>query len=256
MIESLRAKKILPNKKQKRHSTRRVKGGRASGRRKGDAATGWSSALGPMSASTSTQGFVVRSMPLFGFRTRRTIQYFADVAIAGTGTPGTQVFSANGCFDPDITGTGGQPMGFDQMMLFYNHYTVMRSRIRAVFQNLTTGGVIATCVLSVSGSSTPVTVVEDLIENGDCSIESMGFTGGYSGGCTQRRTLDVGKYQGLRNTIDDPDMRGDSASNPVEQVYYHLSLYDPVGAGAVSALVQCLIEYDTIFHEPRKGPLS
>jgi len=221
-----------------------------------DGQTGWNSSHGAMSGTVREQGFVIRSMPLFGFRTRRTIQYYGTSTLAGTSAMGTYVFSANGAFDPDITGTGGQPMGFDQMMVFYNHYTVLRSRIRVVFSNITGGGILSCVALSVSGSSTAVTVVENLLENGDAQFVELGFAGAYGSSATLRRTLDVGKFQGLKFTIDDPNMRGDAASNPTEQVYYHLSAWDPTAATAVSVNFQALIEYDTIFHEPRKGTLS
>lgn len=205
---------------------------------------------------TVESGFVIRSMPLFGYQTRRSLQYFSNQSIAGTNTAGTYVFSANGLFDPDITGTGGQPMGFDQIIQFFNHYTVMRARIRVTFSAITGGGLISMCALSLNGSSTPVTVVEDLIENGDIQVNVLGFAGAYGSQVTMTKVVDLGKFQGLRNTIDDPDMRGDAASNPSEQVYFHLSVWDPEAVTSVSASAQVLIEYDTIFHEPRKAPLS
>jgi len=36
---------------------------------------------------------------------------------------------ANSCFDPNATGTGHQPLGFDQYSIFYNHYVVLGSKI-------------------------------------------------------------------------------------------------------------------------------
>ncbi len=43
-------------------------------------------------------------------------------------------FRANSLFDPDYTGIGHQPLGFDQLVTpFYNHYTVVGSKITANF---------------------------------------------------------------------------------------------------------------------------
>jgi hypothetical protein len=38
-------------------------------------------------------------------------------------------FAGNGCFDPDITGTGHQPYYWDTYTGVYNYYSVMGSRV-------------------------------------------------------------------------------------------------------------------------------
>lgn len=48
---------------------------------------------------------------------------------ASGGTVATRQFVCNGMYDPDYTGTGHQPMYFDQMSALYNHYTVIGSKI-------------------------------------------------------------------------------------------------------------------------------
>lgn len=47
---------------------------------------------------------------------------------AGTGL-GKYTFVCNGLFDPNLTGTGTQPLYFDQLANIYNHYTVTSSFI-------------------------------------------------------------------------------------------------------------------------------
>lgn len=48
----------------------------------------------------------------------------------GAGTAATQVYRANSLFDPDVTGVGDQPPGFDQWGQFYSVYTVVSSKIK------------------------------------------------------------------------------------------------------------------------------
>lgn len=66
-------------------------------------------------------------MPL----TRRAYMRYTDrVAITSTtGLIGQYIFRANSVFDPDLTGTGHQPMGFDQWVTLYNHYVVVGAKI-------------------------------------------------------------------------------------------------------------------------------
>lgn len=56
-------------------------------------------------------------------------KYFASVSTTGSGTQQYR-FRANGMYDPDQTGTGLQPLYFDQMSAIYNHFTVIASHIK------------------------------------------------------------------------------------------------------------------------------
>ena len=42
-------------------------------------------------------------------------------------------FGVNCLYDPYLALGGGQPLYFDQLSAIYNHYTVMRSRIKVTF---------------------------------------------------------------------------------------------------------------------------
>jgi hypothetical protein len=207
-------------------------------------------------SSILQSGFTIKSKPLFGYRARKNVQYYTSGTItSGASAAGTYVFSANGIFDPDITGSGGQPMGFDQMMTFFNHYTVLKSRIRVVFMTNATA-LRATVALSTSGSSTAVSVIENLVENGDITFQILEYAGAMGGTATMRREVASTAFQTVRFATDNPDLSGDVASNPTEQVYYHLSVWNSASATVLTADFQVLIEYDVVFHEPRKGTLS
>jgi len=72
----------------------------------------------------------------FPARVCAIMRYYSDFSITpGTGTAGNHLFSANGIYDPDITGTGHQPYGFDTYASIYNHYRVKRSTITVTAVN-------------------------------------------------------------------------------------------------------------------------
>lgn len=50
-----------------------------------------------------------------------------------TTVPAFWNFCANGMYDPNQTGVGHQPMGYDQYATLYNHYHVMESYIKVTF---------------------------------------------------------------------------------------------------------------------------
>ncbi len=47
-----------------------------------------------------------------------------------------QNFNGNGLFDPDRTGVGNQPRGFDDAMAFYSSYKVLGSSITVTYQQI------------------------------------------------------------------------------------------------------------------------
>lgn len=169
-----------------------------------------------------------------------------------TNTAGGYVFTANGLFDPNITGVGHQPMGFDQMMLFYEHYTVTRSRITVNFWNTSTTESVVVGI-SIAPDATLSTVITTLNENGMLVKKALSpNNGGDSYKCTLSITADISKINGKRDVKSENDFRGDIASNPAEQTYFHIWAYDEIVSAAKNVNFEVLIEYDAIFTEPRK----
>lgn len=229
---------------------RRRRNARGAGARGGDQNSG-SSAYPGVSQSIQDAGMSIRSMPLFGQRTRRVVQYASQYTgvTSGAGSAGSYVFSANGLFDPDITSTGHQPMGFDQMMTFYNHYCVTRSRIRVQFA--ATAAAQPCVALAVSGTATPLTDPARIMEAGRCSLTWGTGVGVANSHGVLRASCNVGKFQGMVFDVDNPDLSGNSASNPTEQVYYVIYVWNPIDSIVTSVGIQVLIEFDTLFREPR-----
>lgn len=56
------------------------------------------------------------------------LTYSTDFTFATTGAT-TQVMSHNSLYDPDVTGTGHQPRGFDQLAALYKRYYVYAARL-------------------------------------------------------------------------------------------------------------------------------
>ena len=81
----------------------------------------------------------MRSFNQVGFpKTLKFIHKYCDnVSVSGSaGIPFKYQFSCNGLYDPNITGTGHQPMYFDQVTPIYNQYRVIGAKARALSQRV------------------------------------------------------------------------------------------------------------------------
>jgi len=193
---------------------------------------------------------LLRSPPLFPAKWKGTLRYADNNALSTTaGAVNTFVFSANGMFDPNITGTGHQPAGFDQMMISYEHYTVVRSRIVVNFINQS-GNTFPTCAVSYHAGSTPITVITQIVEDGMISMERLDGANGSHSTSVQRLSGDVAKFGGIRDLLDNPDYKGTIAANPVEQQYYHVQTWS-TDATTSTITFEAVIEYEAWFTEPR-----
>lgn len=57
--------------------------------------------------------------------------------VCTSGADNYYLFNANSIYDPDRTGTGHQPLGYDQWQNFYSHYRVLSSKISVVANSST-----------------------------------------------------------------------------------------------------------------------
>lgn len=216
------------------------------------------------SSATRRQGSTamvdaIYRIPIFQSSKRVTLRYCEfDLSIVSTaGAAAGYVFSANGMFDPNITGTGHQPMGFDQMMVFYEQATVVGSKCSVVMNNNSAAGKYGWTGLYVSPDTSTLTDPARAIENG--MIDNRWITPAAQAGSLSRLNIGVdlrtyfGRSRTVRDLLDDDQLFTTAAANPVEQLYFILTAVDPTGAaGTINVTFQVVIEYDAIFFEPRK----
>lgn len=62
----------------------------------------------------------------------RRLKYCTTIDYETNVSPYVHTFRATDLYDPDYTGTGHQPLGFDQMMLMYRKFLVLKSKISVI----------------------------------------------------------------------------------------------------------------------------
>lgn len=184
--------------------------------------------------------------------TRTTLRYVSRgsfVNPSAGGLAATWIFSANGLYDPDISGIGHQPVGFDQLMGMYDHYTVLGAKIVIDVRNddSTNPQLFGVAVRdSLAAETDPVV----LIENGNVDYRLL--NNGPNTPCQTRITMstNIASYLGRKSILSDPECKGDSTSNPTEQVAFHcfgFTLGPGVDGGTMTFVAT--IDYDVVFHE-------
>jgi hypothetical protein len=129
---------------------------------------------------------VPRNFGIVAPRTKLTMRYYEETAQTSTaGGFSTQIYNLNSLFDPDRTGSGHQPMGFDQVSALYSKYLVTAVRWQiSVWQNAVgfIGNLTASvCPINQAGA---VSGPQDFIEQprsvwktGNMQNDTIHFTG-------------------------------------------------------------------------------
>ncbi len=189
---------------------------------------------------------------------KATLRYTSELGRSfnpAAGAAGSFVVSANGMFDPSISGVGHQPRGFDQYMLAYNHYTVIASKIIWYASNLNTSQRLVVGI-KVSDVTTIDTVPDSLIESGLIVYKLLGSVTSSRSNATLIYPLSISKFMGRPNIMSEDDLRGNAAANPSEGVFFHLVAFEPDNND--HGAVQCYftIDYVAVFTEPKSLPQS
>lgn len=169
----------------------------------------------------------------------------------GVGVPGVYTFRANGMFDPNATGSGHQPLGFDQLIgVLYKHYTVTKAKATLTASSrIATGEGTSEIALSVSGDPSPVLYSDTILETAGTVHKRL--NGMYAGPTVKMsKTVDIGTFLGS-NVMDAHRTSGTSSTDPLEQVYFHVHQIGTTvleNPGRVDFLME--VEYTAILHEP------
>jgi len=178
-----------------------------------------------------------------------TVKYVEIVPVSIVVGFGKYVFSTNGLFDPNITGTGHQPLYFDQLIAIYDHYTVLRSRAKVTSYYSSTSYLHA---LYVDDDTSGYTSTNGAMETPDG--KGALFSPSVEGSKSLSISWDASKAFGPNPQAQD-SLQGTSSSNPAEQQYFTLVTYDMASTtGSAYALFE--IEYDVVWDELSTIPSS
>lgn len=136
------------------------------------------------------------------------------------------VYRMNSIYDPNYTGAGGQPTGFDQFATFYQTYRVFESVIRvrylptapAAGSDASTGAL----VVYPSQTATGVTYYADAVSTPYSRNTNYGFYAGSTGSSVLYNKMAIATIAGASKTTvaNEDNFAANVASNPVNAYYW------------------------------------
>lgn len=154
----------------------------------------------------------------------------------------------NCLYDPYLNVGGFQPLYFDQMAAIYNHYTVMKSRIKATVVPNTTEPFVAG--FFIDDDASPAVTALDVVTQQPSAVYTV----------SQRDAQVVTVYKSWDcksvfgpNPLDNDRLQGNAAANP-DEIQAFILFVRPVNAGAAVTTyfdVYITVEFDTVWNELR-----
>lgn len=181
------------------------------------------------------------SLPL---RCKNVMRYATttEVTIDAGGTALVAI-RANGLFDPEVAIGGHQPMYYDQLTALYNHWTVVKSRMKATIVGVS--GLGGTCQVTqlIDDDSAVTTSVPGIRERIGAKTRMYTTSQTDVGGYTYFNAQAV--FGG--NVIDNTELQGDAANDPVEQQVFFVYLSQGTPTNVFQINIE--VEYDVVWQE-------
>jgi hypothetical protein len=159
-------------------------------------------------------------------------------------------FRLNSVYDPDYTNAGGQPRGFDQWALFYNHYVV-----EACTYEVTAGPRSTTQNMYyqtyISDDGTVPSTKGDIAELGGVTA----FVVPGQPAHIFKGKIETAKFFNRKDIAADNELRALVTTNPIEEVYLSVIVYTADLTATVTSDIFATLKYRVRFMEPKDlGP--
>jgi len=177
--------------------------------------------------------------------TRMKLRYCDYYQLIGaTGLIALRRYGANCLYDPDVTGGGHQPYGFDQMMTYYGKSRVVKSRVDIQ--------VAPTAVSVIAGVNLANTLISSTISTISGRMEYGRGTYGIASPLYAAPSHFESTYQQgvVFKDADPADMWNTVGANPSQIAYYETWIAASDGASSATVDVVVSLEYDVEFKEP------
>lgn len=182
-----------------------------------------------------------------------TLTYHESLKIAPPIT-GTQIFynfHMNSLFDPNATGGGHKPLGFDQLAAFYKQYRVHGVTMTATFSNTVTNTTPVHVGIAFDKNAAVEASLDTKIETSKGTATRLLLTNSRER-ATLRRSTTMKKFFSVKDIGDDHQLQAPTSANPTllgyALVWAQTCITPP--ANSVDILVNVQLDYKCEFFDP------
>jgi len=154
-----------------------------------------------------------------------------------------QIYRLNSIFDPDLTGTGHQPLGRDQYATFYNRYRVtdVIITLRASV-DISLGNQVYKVITVADNSITPYTDHLTMSEQQGSTVHLLNPA---SGAIFIKRRYHLANIAGVdKKGYSDDRFQSLFSTNPSENIMFHVGTCNNNGSGPANATIKYTITLD------------
>jgi hypothetical protein len=166
------------------------------------------------------------------------------------------VYRGNSCFDPNFTGTGAQPNGFDQWAFFYNSYVVLSSRIRLEIIGNTNSATYAVAPLYSSSSPASASDVSGM----RYAVSKSGILVGNATLIDLTDSMSTAQQFGISEAaVVEDDLYSALVTANVataQSWFWGIAVQDDLGSSTLNGSIRVLLEYDVKFFDVTQFSLS
>lgn len=170
-----------------------------------------------------------------------------------------QQYSLNGLYDPNITGVGHQPMGFDELMAIYTQYKVVSTKVELTWSNPDADGAFVGYKLAPLNDATVLTSMnfDKAQESRTVIMRPINNTGSQ----VVKQIFNVPPHIMLGITksqynAETSDYTGNATINPVYGYGFRFAMCNPTTASTVTCSAHVRIIFDVEFFARKSLPQS
>lgn len=199
------------------------------------------------------KGAMIKNSP-FPYKVFTKLKYVQQISLdPAAGSFSDHTFRANDCFDPDFSGAGHQPRGFDQWMANYSKFVVVGSKMTVKASTNSTGSIDTVIAVRTNTLSTSPGSTIDFLEDRKNRYKILAPNA--SEGLTLSTNYSHKTWLRSKPLTDDT-AHGNSTGSPTNLVYFQVlaGAMDVNNPAQVDFVVE--IDYLVCFFDPLLLPES